>query len=130
MRAYQINPRPLLKSRKPVRNPAYLKFIRSQPCCACGQNWGIEAAHSGCHGMGQKSSDLSCIPLCLKDHQTGNYALHKIGPVAFEQHFGIRIETIIVALLIRAAAAGIDLEGITPKKPMGRAGKMYRRRAA
>lgn len=49
---------------KPVRDAAYLKFVRSLPCLGCGRRYGVEAAHTGPHGLSQKASDLSCIPLC------------------------------------------------------------------
>jgi hypothetical protein len=32
---------------KPQRNPRYLAFIRTQPCCVCGATRGIEASHTG-----------------------------------------------------------------------------------
>jgi hypothetical protein len=130
MRAYQIDPRPLLKSRKPVRNQAYRRFIASQACCVCGQNWQIEAAHTGPHAHSQKACDLKCIPLCQSDHQTGKYALDTIGSEAFELHFGIDIQKTIQTMQERAEAAGITL--VPPeKKAMGRARRvMYRRRAA
>jgi hypothetical protein len=130
MRAYQIDPRPLSKSTKPVRNRAYRLFIASQPCAACGQNWRIEAAHTGPHAHSQKACDLKCIPLCQSDHQTGKYALDKIGSEAFERHFGISIEKTIRALLVRAEAAGITLVP-SAKKGMGKARySTYRRRVA
>ncbi len=49
---------------KPVRDPAYRRFIRSLPCAACGKSRFIECAHTGPHGLSQKASDLDCIPLC------------------------------------------------------------------
>jgi hypothetical protein len=127
--AYQIDPRPLLQSRKPVRNLAYRRFIASQPCAVCGQNWKIEAAHTGPHGLKQKACDLKCIPLCESDHQTGKYALDKIGSEAFEQHWGISIPKTIQTMQLRAEAAGITL--VPPaKKGMRKARYSYRRRAA
>jgi hypothetical protein len=88
MRAYQIDPRPLLKSVKPVRNPAYLKFIRSQLCCATGRNWGVEACHTGPHAHSQKASDLDAIPLIAELHTVGQYALDKIGKGSLRETLG------------------------------------------
>lgn len=69
--------------KKPTRDPIYLAFIRSLPCTIRGLSWGIEAAHTGPHGLGQKSSDYSAIPLCRKHHRTSNDSLHKLGPFRF-----------------------------------------------
>jgi len=67
--------------RGPERIPEYRAFVRQFPCCACGVCFGIEAAHTGAHGLGQKSSDRSCIPLCASCHRTGQWALHRLGPL-------------------------------------------------
>jgi len=118
--ATQIAPGPLVRSRKPIRNPAYLKFIRSQLCCATGQNWGVEACHTGPHAHSQKASDLDAIPLIRELHTTGNYALDKLGSEAFEQHWGISIAKVIQTMQARAEACGITL--VPPeKKAMGKA---------
>ncbi len=36
---------------KPARNPAYLAWIRTQPCVVCGSTRWIEAAHTGPYGL-------------------------------------------------------------------------------
>ena len=51
---------------KPQRDPRYLAWIRTQPCVVCGSARGIEASHTGPHGLGQKSPDTSAIPLCYR----------------------------------------------------------------
>ena len=66
--AFQVAPQPLYKREKPERNPAYLRFVRRFPCAACNKTWSVESAHTGPHGMSQKSSDKSAIPLCRKCH--------------------------------------------------------------
>jgi hypothetical protein len=58
----------LYQPSKPVRDPLYKRFIKRLPCCACGKSWNVDPAHTGPHGTSQKSSDLSCIPLCRKCH--------------------------------------------------------------
>ncbi len=60
---------------KPPRNPHYLAWIRTLPCVVCGSTGWIEASHTGPHGLGQKSSDYSAIPLCAKHHRTGERQL-------------------------------------------------------
>ena len=42
----QLRSRPLYQGTKPVRDPAYLRFIRALPCVACLRTWSIEAAHT------------------------------------------------------------------------------------
>ena len=53
---------------KPVRDPAYKRFIKRLPCLACGKTWGVDPCHTGPHATAQKASDLKCIPLCRKCH--------------------------------------------------------------
>lgn len=83
---------------KPVRNPAYLRWIRSLPCSVCRSRWHIEAAHTGPHGLGQKSSDLSAIPLCARHHRTGNDSYHKLGPSKFAEVHRLSIREIVARL--------------------------------
>ena len=42
---------------KPARNPGYLQWIRTLPCSVCHTTRAVEAAHTGPHGLSQKSSD-------------------------------------------------------------------------
>ena len=83
---------------KPVRNPAYLRWIRTLPCCVCHTNRWVEAAHTGPHGLGQKSSDTSAIPLCSKHHRTGNDSYHKLGPRHFATMHGLDLVAIAARL--------------------------------
>lgn len=82
--------------RKPRRGPArdwkYRLWIRSLPCAACGCRIMVEAAHTGPHGLSQKASDYSCIPLCSQHHRLGKLAIHKIGPQAFEAEYRLNIK--------------------------------------
>jgi hypothetical protein len=55
----------------------------------------VEAAHTGPHGLGQKSSDLSAIPLCQRHHRTGDDSIHKLGPAVFQDVHEIRIAEIV-----------------------------------
>ena len=64
----QIRPGPMYQGSKPVRDPAYKRFIKRLPCVACLRTWWIDPAHTGPHALRQKSSDLDCIPLCRKCH--------------------------------------------------------------
>ena len=83
---------------KPVRNSAYLRWIRSLPCAVCRTRWQIEAAHTGPHGMGQKSSDLSAIPLCARHHRTGDDSYHTLGPLKFAEVHRLSVREIVARL--------------------------------
>ncbi len=83
---------------KSVRNLKYLTWIRSLPCLICGRVTGLEAAHTGPHGVGQKSPDMSAIPLCTRHHRTAMDSYHKLGPHVFERRHGIDIGAVMARL--------------------------------
>jgi hypothetical protein len=66
--AFQIAQKGIYRAEKPVRDAEYRRFIKRLPCVACLKTWNVDPAHTGPHGMAQKSSDLTCIPLCRKCH--------------------------------------------------------------
>jgi len=80
---------------KPARNPKYLAWIRTQPCLVCGSTRWIEAAHTGPHGLGQKSPDTSAVPLCAKHHRTGNDSYHRLGPRKFGEVHNLDLQAIV-----------------------------------
>ena len=83
---------------KPVRYPGYLDWIRTLPCSVCRTTRAVEAAHTGPHGIGQKSSDLSAIPLCSKHHRTGEDSYHKLGPRKFSEVHRLNIPGLVARL--------------------------------
>jgi len=93
---------------KVQRDPEYLAWIRRHMCVAC---WpGIEgsalsaipmeAAHTGPHGISQKASDHTCIPLCRRHHLELD---HQLGR-AFWKKYGLNRLKIIAALRKQYAA--------------------------
>jgi len=90
--AWQIRPRPLYQRRPPITSPAYLRFVRTLPCCACGARRSIEAAHIGPRGLGQKRDDKDALPLCKWCHRE----LHELGPVEFTQKYPVDFPTLIL----------------------------------
>lgn len=88
----------------------YLAFIRSLPCLVCGIRRGIEAAHTGPRGLGQKSSDLSAIPLCRQHHRTGTDSLHCLGPRKFTALHSLDVPE-LVERLNRMGLAGVRIHG-------------------
>ena len=87
---------------KSARNPRYLAWIRTLPCLVCGRTTGIEAAHTGPHGMAQKSPDISAIPLCARHHRTGRDSYHKLGARVFERHHQLDIRAVVAHLNTKA----------------------------
>ena len=75
----------LYKQAAPERDERYKRFIRQLPCVACGTRYGIEAAHVGAHGMGQKASDYQTVPLCKACHRE----LHRSKRLTFEAKYGV-----------------------------------------
>ena len=83
---------------KPPRSRLYLAWIRTLPCIVCGSTRGIEASHTGPHGLGQKSSDYSAIPLCGIHHRNGKDSYHKLGPRRFCEVHNVDIRGIVMRL--------------------------------
>jgi len=86
---------------KPPRNPRYLAWIRTQPCCICGSPKTVEASHTGPHGIGQKSPDSSAIPLCARHHRTGYDSYHRLGPRRFSEKHNLNIPAIVRRLNLK-----------------------------
>lgn len=63
----------------PYRSPAYLDHVRSFLCCGCGARTYLQAYvlsdahhvthHKGDKGIGQKTPDPGCVPLCRACHR-------------------------------------------------------------
>lgn len=78
-----------------ARSEAYKSWIRSLPCLCCLKP--SEPHHEpaeGQGGMGMKSSDYRCIPLCSYHHRER----HQIGKHTFARKWGIDYEGIIARL--------------------------------
>lgn len=72
---------------KPTRDPVYLAWIRTFPCCvpACNVRRS-EAHHAGVRGLGQKADDRTAIPLCAHHHRTGRDSAHVRGKRFWNYH--------------------------------------------
>lgn len=77
-----------------VRDPAYLKWIRAQPCEGCKQLGFSVAHHQPKKGEGaeaQKTDDTRTLPLCRPHYWNGilvegcHGKLHRIGRDSFWQ---------------------------------------------
>src|ERR1017187_6636312 len=64
----------------------------------------IEAAHTnvlGARGMGQKTSDLSAIPLCSAHHRENPDSYHRLGEQVFSREHGLALQELVRALRSR-----------------------------
>ncbi|EKT55481.1 DUF968 domain-containing protein [Providencia sneebia] len=103
-----VDPEPpasFMKKPKPQRwtNDKYLQWVKSQPCCVCGDV--ADDAHHiidyGLSGMGTKPHDFFVIPLCRVDHSE----LHR-DPKEWEKEHGTQIE-FFIKLVNKAFALGV-----------------------
>lgn len=57
-----------------MKNPKYLDWVRTLPCCNCAAPEGSEAHHikgvGHMSGVGMKASDFTAMPLCRDCHRT------------------------------------------------------------
>ena len=96
-----------LRQRQPrEKNERYLQFIRSLPCCICGDDTTVEAAHirsvslehgKRWTGMQEKSSDKWALPLCNDHHREQ----HTMNEMAFWKLYGINPFTLAISLRSR-----------------------------
>lgn len=86
-----------------MKRPAYLKWIRTLPCLACGDDTSTEAAHvrmtdrsvaKDNPGMGQKPDDCFVVPLCGQCHSDQ----HICGEEMFWTELGIDAVKVALAL--------------------------------
>jgi len=95
-----------LRQREPrQRDERHLDFIRSQPCCICGDDTTVEAAHirTGAPehsklptGMSEKPNDSWALPLCNRHHTEQ----HTMNELAFWKSYGI--DPFMLAIKMRA----------------------------
>lgn len=106
--AMKINDEPpasFMKSPKLARweSKKYLKWVKSQCCCVCG-NPADDPHHiigHGQGGMGTKGHDLFCLPLCRGHHDE----LHR-DPKLWESNHGSQIE-LLFQFLDRSLGLGV-----------------------
>lgn len=68
----RLSPKRSKPRRGPNRAPAYVEWVRTQPCRAASTGvcrGPVHAHHAGERGLGQRADDLSCIPLCAQHHR-------------------------------------------------------------
>ena len=94
-----------LRQRQPrEKDERHLRFIRSLPCCICGEDTTVEAAHirtvSLQHGKrytgkAERPSDKWAVPLCNRHHREQ----HTMNELSFWESYGI--DPFIMAISLR-----------------------------
>jgi len=79
----------MLRQREPRQHDKrHLDFVRSLPCCICGEDTTVEAAHirtgsiphgKRSTGLQEKPSDKWAVPLCGKHHREQHAAGNEIA---------------------------------------------------
>ena len=87
IQAFTIRPKPITRQEAPVDNPRYRAWIRTFPCVVCGSARRVEAAHTGPHGLGQKSDSRQCIPLCRYHHRIAEDSYHASALTFAAKHY-------------------------------------------
>ena len=93
-----------LRQRQPrERDEKHLDYIRSLPCCICGEDTTVEAAHirsasienGKLHtGMAEKPSDRWALPVCGDHHREQ----HTMNEMAFWAKYGINPFVLAITL--------------------------------
>lgn len=89
--------------RKRPRDPEYLIWIRTLPCCVPGCRNPSEAHHlrsASNSGVGLKPDDRFAISLCHHHHMEA----HTIGQKTFEARYAINLTEIARSLAVRPPA--------------------------
>ena len=102
---------PTGKNSRPVKDEAYLNFIRSLPCLVT-KRMPVEAAHVSYpepkygklgRGKGTKESDRWAVPLCPEEHAKQ----HSMNEQAYWQ--GVGIDPVLTALSLYGAYPNEEL---------------------
>jgi hypothetical protein len=74
--------------RGPLRDAAYRKYVKSEPCAVC-YRLPSDPAHTENNGMSSKGPDSSCAPLCRLHHRE-----YDAGRVAFEAKYNVDMKAV------------------------------------
>ena len=74
---------------KPIRDAAFLDFIRSKPCLVC--NAMSVPHHLKTFGTGKKCDDWLTVPLCPKHHTASDKSVHSMGEKRFCEYWGVNV---------------------------------------
>lgn len=86
--------------RRQQEDPAYLDFVRSFPCCICGE-LPVEPHHEPLKGAGGGGDwhDHKTVPLCQRHHNAGRQSRHGVGSLLrFQEIHGVVLADVIAEL--------------------------------
>ena len=83
---------------KSSRNPAYLRFIRRQPCCVCGRSWGARPPTPDLMAWGKHRQMDRAFRCAGIHHRGGRDSYHNLGRVRFSETHNLDILAIILSL--------------------------------
>lgn len=66
--------KPSAETKRERAAPGHLALIRKLPCCVCGEPGPSHAHHlksAGGRGIGMKTANKNCVPLCVEHHIHG-----------------------------------------------------------
>ena len=93
----------MFQKKKPLRNEAYLDFVRRQTCVLTGAPYPhahhVRLGNDG--GMGLKPSDYRTIPLAPALHTTSQQGVHSVGEERFYEKHQMKPDAICIALLAK-----------------------------
>lgn len=82
-----------LRQREPrITDKAFLAFVHTKPCCACGTFSDVQAAHlrrpclergKRATGLGERPNDFWSVPLCRGCHLDSPNSLHRTSEEVF-----------------------------------------------
>ncbi len=88
-----------------MHNLKYEKWVKSLPCCLCGDDTKTDPHHLKGDNAGAtlKADSFLCIPLCRKEHDE----LHAFGYVQWEILNGVTQWELAAKTMLRAIFEGI-----------------------
>jgi len=90
-----------IKKKKRYVNKKYIEFIKKQPCCVTGHQWGAQDPHHT-KSRGSGGSDLTCVPLIHRLH----VECEQIGNKTFQKKYDINFKVIQFELLQKFVEEG------------------------
>lgn len=115
----------LRQREQPIKDPAHLAFVRTQPCCCgCRRAAPTEAAHVRMTrpgvakrptGMAEKPSDRWTVPLSAWCHREGPDAQHRSSEAVFWESRGVDPFAIADRLWLASGAATRHADGPAPR---------------
>jgi len=87
-----LNPRFVIR-KPPRKDKKYEAFVRSQPCCICGES-------SVVHHLYKRDDSYGTVPFCCGHHTDQDDSYHRLGSrEEFEEVHNVNLDWVIYELL-------------------------------